>query len=291
MNKIISITVVLFIILMKFQNIIAQPSSEVYLFHLVDSMGNLTLKNGINVSNKIGYDNQPSFLNDDELVYSSTFDGQTDLMKFNILSKENTRLTNTPESEFSPKITPDKKYISAVLLKDNGDQLIIKYPIKNGEPKIIESDQKIGYYCWLDKKTIFSYVVGSPSSLQEWNVKKSTFKIIMMNPGRSISKCPFNKTISFIHKESDDVWYLNSYNPETDKVNFIKESLPGAEDMTWATDGTAYLTKGLEIYKYHPKIDQDWNLVANMKDFGLSNATRLSISPNGKYMAIVIDEN
>lgn len=290
MSRIITIVLSACVLLTKFSVGIAQSSTEIFLFELTQTNGQYKLTNPTNLSNNEGYDNQPIFINDEEIAYAGTYDNQTDIVIVNLNSKEKKRLTNTPASEFSPKPTPDGKFISSIILAKDGSQVLAKYPLKGGDPKIIPSEQKIGYYCWFDRKTVFSFVVGSPPSLQEWNTKNSQFKIIMMNPGRSLSKIPNQKTISFIHKESDDIWYINSYDPFTDKVTYITECIKGAEDMVWASDGTAFLSNNKKIYKFNPSEDQTWQMMANMGDFNLASASRLAVSPNRKWMAVVIEE-
>lgn len=291
MSRIIAILSILVVLMAKLSVAVSQPPSEVFLFELNEEDGKYKLTNPVNISNNAGYDNQPVFINNTEIVYAATYDNQTDIVKLNLETKEKVRLTNTPASEFSPKPTPNRKSISSIILEKDGSQMLAIYPIKGGEPRIIPSEQKIGYYCWFDRKTVFSYVVGSPPSLQEWNTKNAQFKIIMMNPGRSLSKIPDQKAISFIHKESEDIWYLNSYDPFTDKVNYITECITGAEDMEWASDGTIFLSDEKKIYKFNPERDQSWDLVANMDWFNLASASRLAISPDRKWMAVVIDES
>ena len=290
MSRIITAVLSTLVLIAKFSVGLAQTSTEIFLFELSKENGNYMLSNPANISNNVGYDNQPSFINSDELVYVANYENQTEIVKLNLASKEKVRITNTPDSEYSPKLTPDGKYISSVILDKNGSQTLVKYPLNGGTPKIIASEQKIGYYCWFDKKIVFSFVVGSPPSLQEWNTKNSEFKIIMMNPGRSLDKIPNQKAISFIHKESDDIWYLNSYDPLTDKVTYITECIKGAEDLTWAYDGTAFLSDQKNIYKFNPETDNSWQLVATMDMFNLPEATRLAVSPDMKWMAIVVNE-
>ena len=290
MSKTIASRLLTIMLLAKFSAGFTQSSTEVYLFELSQENDSYKLANPTNISNNEGYDNQPAFLNDEELVYAATFDNQTDIVKYNFATKEKERLTNTPGSEFSPKPTLDGKYISAVILDKDGSQILAKYPVKGGAPKIIPSKQKIGYYCWYDKKTVFSFVVGSPPSLQEWNTKNAQFKIIMMNPGRSLSRMPDQKTISFIHKESDDIWYINSYDPSNDKVEYITECIKESEDMAWAANGTAFMSSKQGIYKFDPATDLEWKLVANMNAFNLSEPSRLAVSPDLKWMAVVIEE-
>jgi hypothetical protein len=290
MRQIFTLLLTLILIVSKYSIALSQPATEIYLFDVDETENTFSISNPRNISKNEGYDNQPYFLNDEEFVYAANYDNQTDIVLYNLVSGDKKRLTKTPESEYSPKPTINGKYISAVLLSKDGKQTFAKYSLKGGDAKSITSDQKIGYYCWFDKKTIFSFVVGSPPSLQEWNTKNSKFKIIMMNPGRSLHNIPNQKSISFVHKESDDIWYLNSYNPENDKVEYITEIFKGSEDIAWTQNGMVLTTKEKKLYKFSTTSDHEWSLVANMEDYNLSDASRIAISPNGKLMAIVIDE-
>ena len=56
----------------------AQANTEIYLFDLELDHGSPILSNPKNISNNEGYDNQPSFLDDHTVLFSSTRDGQTD---------------------------------------------------------------------------------------------------------------------------------------------------------------------------------------------------------------------
>ena len=61
--------------------------------------------------NSKGYNNQPYFANNNELYMTAqlaTDTTQTDIYALNLLTKTRTRLTATPESEYSPMLTPDR---------------------------------------------------------------------------------------------------------------------------------------------------------------------------------------
>lgn len=73
----------------------SQSSTEVYLFDINNSEKGIELSNMINVSNNPGYDNQPSFIYEDVLLYAGNNEGQTDIAFYNI--KEITRLAVSPE--------------------------------------------------------------------------------------------------------------------------------------------------------------------------------------------------
>ena len=62
----------------------AQPDTEVYLVDMNTSNGKIQLSNPRNISNNQGYDNQPSFFDKNEIIFASTRQGQTDILKFNV---------------------------------------------------------------------------------------------------------------------------------------------------------------------------------------------------------------
>ena len=129
---------------------LAQPYTEVYLIDYSLESNKMRLTYPQNISNNPGkYDNQPAFGPDQNtLYYNSTIDKNPEIMSYDISSGLYTRLTNTPGGEYSPQPTPDGKYISAIVLEDNGTQLMWKYPIAGGRPQVVVPDRVIGYYVW-----------------------------------------------------------------------------------------------------------------------------------------------
>src|SRR5690349_18552752 len=91
----------------------APPATEVFLAPLDPASGITTW---MNISNNAGYDNQPSFLPDSSaILFSSNRDGkQMDIYRYDIASKTVKQLTNTPDGEYSPTVTPDGKTFSVI---------------------------------------------------------------------------------------------------------------------------------------------------------------------------------
>ena len=93
----------------------SQTATEIYLFDLVQNDSVFTIDNPLNISNNIGYDNQPSFLFDGSgILYASNRFDQTDVVLYNLINQTKAWLSNTPGSEYSPTQTPNKKYFSTI---------------------------------------------------------------------------------------------------------------------------------------------------------------------------------
>src|SRR4051812_44166465 len=78
------------------------PSTDIFLAPLSIEDGHPVIGNPINVTNRPGYDNQPSFTPDGHaLLFTSIHDdGQSDIYRYDLATKEITRVTTTPESEY-----------------------------------------------------------------------------------------------------------------------------------------------------------------------------------------------
>ena len=61
-----------------------QSETEIFLFEIEQNNSIIEIKNGKNISNNQGYDNQPSFFDDDKILYASTRNGQTDIAQYHI---------------------------------------------------------------------------------------------------------------------------------------------------------------------------------------------------------------
>src|SRR5262249_27966039 len=94
----------------------APPDTEIYLVPMKTADGAITLGAPANITNNPGYDNQPLFTADGRSILftsirASTTLGpngaaQSDIYRYDIPTAQTTQVTNTPESEYSPTITP-----------------------------------------------------------------------------------------------------------------------------------------------------------------------------------------
>lgn len=265
----------------------AQADTEVYVF---DYTPEYDLSNPVNVSNNPGvYDNQPSFIDDETLVFSSTRKGQTDIRKVNLRTKQEKWISVTDGSEYSPLKIPGKNAVSSIRLDENGLQRLYKYDLDTGIFNTLIDSLKIGYHTWFDENTVVSFVLGDESSLVVSDLKTNTNITYQTNIGRSIHKIPGKPLISYVSK-SNTPWELRSLNPKTRKMEFIIKMPEGAEDMCWTPSGTALVSKGSQIYEFNPDTNKTWNYGQNLAEFGLRGISRLSVNPSGTKIAVVVTE-
>lgn len=274
----------------------AQEATEIYLFDLIDSGDDITLKNPVNISDAEGYDNQPSFTEDGTgILFSSFRDGQADIVKYFIEENYRVWLTNTPHSEFSPMPYPGKKKLFTCVRQDtSGVQHVYQYAYKKKPPVALIDEVMIGYYLWFNPKTIVSFVIDDVETLMVSNFKYKIRYPIEYGIGRSINKIPssagqgMNKVsyVSMKHETPE----IYSINPKNSKTNYITDALPGSQDMAWTLSGHILMGNGDSLFAYHPVNGQQWKRVKIESDLPLDEITRICVSPDGRKIALVVGE-
>jgi hypothetical protein len=266
----------------------SQPNTEVFLFNLNTNSGGFELSNFKNISQNEGYDNQPSFLDDNTILYAGTRNGQTDIVKYYVNYDSKIFINHTDGSEYSPLKIPNKNAVSSIRLEKDGAQKLYKYSLKNGESEVLIDDIIIGYHVWFDDKTLVSSVLEDNGlSLFATHFDENKNYRLQKKIGRSLHKIPNTDLVSFISKENDSLWEIKSLNPFSGVTKSIVMTLPQAEDMCWLPNGTILMGKDDRLYTFRPNYDVDWNEVTTLEEFKISNISRVIVSPDGSKLALV----
>ncbi|NNL09969.1 MAG: SnoaL-like domain-containing protein [Croceitalea sp.] len=269
--------------------VIAQTDTEVHLFDIVYQDDTFGLTNGLNISNNAGYDNQPSFYNDNRVLFSSNRDGQTDIAFYNVRDNELEYLTNTKGgSEYSPLKIPDSKDVSAIRLDKDGTQLLYSYKITSGKSKILLPGQKVGYHLWYRPDILVTTVlVDDRMDLVVSNLKDNTNYTFQKNVGRSLHKIPNSNLVSYVSKETGSN-LIKSLNPISGATNLIID-MGGIEDYCWLLNGTIIAASGKNLIQYNPKTDTNWNLVKTFSDKNINNISRVAVNNLSTKLALVAE--
>lgn len=271
----------------------AQLNTEVYLFDLAFENGNPVLTNPKNISNNHGYDNQPSFWDDNTVLFASTRAEQTDIRRFNIeAGSTSSWITNTPTgSEYSPLKIPGKQAVSAVRLDLDGLQLLYEYDIKTGESKPIIPNQKVGYHVWFNEHVLItSVLINNRMDLVVNNLKEGTRKTIAKNVGRSFHKIPGTQLVSYINK-APKIWQIWSLDPVSGVTAKIADVPDQSEDICWLNGKIVLSGVGKSIVKLDTKSDAGWQSVMHFEQDEINNISRIAINPSGNRLAFVSEES
>ncbi|MDZ7360441.1 MAG: hypothetical protein ONB46_06900 [candidate division KSB1 bacterium] len=268
----------------------APPAADIFLIDMKIRSGKIELGKPVQITEWKGYDNQPSFLPDGKsLLYTSIRDdGQADTYRYNITDNTITRITQTPESEFSPTMMPDGKHFSVVRVEPDSTQRLWKFPINGGEPALVlENLKPVGYHAWADANTVALFILGNPLTLQIADLRTSKAEVVAENIGRSLHKIPKQEVISFVHKVGENEWLIKRLDLKTRAITTLVKTLPGSEDCAWTPQGILLMGKDSKLFQHDPKKNGEWQEIADFSSAGLKSITRLAVSPKGDRLAIV----
>jgi len=270
----------------------AQANTEIYLFDLELDDGSPILSNPKNISNNEGYDNQPSFLDDHTVLFSSTRDGQTDVLRFNI-TKGSTKqwLTNTQGgSEYSPMKIPGKEAISAIRLDLDGLQRLYEYSLDSGESKPI-SELKIGYHLWLDGQLLLATVLmGNRMDLTLIDTGENTHRIVGRNVGRSLHRIPGSQSVSYISK-AKPLWEVMALDPTSGESEKLADCHKNREDINWLDENTMIVGSGKSLLTLELDSLGSWKTIMEFGQDQIHNISRIAINPARNRLAFVAEES
>ena len=274
------------------QVILAQGGSDIFLLNFKLEADQFYVSNPRNITNTPGYDNQPFFLPDSENILYSSDDGfgQTDIYRYNVKSRSERRLTFTPDSEYSPTLTPDQKHYSCIILDRDGAQFLWQYPLNGAVPAQVTDVPGIGYHCWLGANELSAFIVGEPNKLTTIKLPSNATTAVANAPGRTLQVIPGTDLLSFIDLQNKNTWTIKSYDPKTQAIKSIIDTKKGFQDFTWSPNGILLSGNGRKLFKFDPRTDEDWVELADLEDYGLGTFSRLTISPNGSLLALVVSE-
>ena len=270
-------------------SIYSQANTEIFLFDLAVKNGNYEFTNGKNISNNEGYDSQPSFVNDNQILFSSTRNGQTDIVSYRANYDTKTWVNFTEGGEYTPLKIPNQKAISAVRLDKDGKQRLYAYSMSNGSSTELIKDLVVAYYTWYDNNTIVSAIIENDSlNLYVSNLKDQSNYRYQKNVGRSFHKIPNSQLVSYISKENQE-WTIKSLNPSTGATKIIANTLPEVEDMCWAINGDILMGKGSKLYKLTLNKDNDWKEIADLSEYGITKISRITTNSISNKFLVAAD--
>ncbi len=254
-----------------------------------------------NITNSVGYDNQPVFTPDGEriLFTSDRSGGQTDIYQYDLQSDTITRVYYTfPEKEYSPRVSPDGTMITA--LRENEDETThlwqMPFPGNAGKFELLVDDKNLGYYTWVNDSTVALFALlkengGLVPELYIKNLNTGELKYITRHIGRALYKIPKTNSFSYLKKMLDGQpsvigWDIVEYNLDTDTINPLAPMLWWMEDYCWTPRKTIMMGKGAILMEAAPFINKfGWEEVADFSSYGIYKITRLAVSPKGNKLA------
>jgi len=271
------------------------PGTDIWLARLTPA----GLEQPINITNRAGYDNQPSFTPDGKGILFTRRDAeQTDIYLWDFTSRSSApvRVIATPESEYSPAVTPDAQGISVIRVEVDpstplgagGAQRLWRFTREGQNAALVLRDVKpVGYHAWGPDGLLALFVLGKPNTLQVADSRTGRSRVVTQGIGRSIHRIPGRDTISVLHTEGD-VRTIKELDLKTRTLKPIVRAVDSADgDYAWTPDAAILMSDGKTLKRWK---GADWTTFADLAALGLSGASRMAISPDGKWLALVVPD-
>lgn len=269
------------------------PVSQLYLFDALTSPAGVfgvyhpRLLSGFN---PLGYNNQPHFINDDELFISAIIppSTQSDIYLLNIASFTRQQITKTRQSEYSPTLTPDKNHFSFVRVDEvassSQPSAVQRLYICDFKPqgKIsspLPDIKNIGYHTWIDDKYAALFLVNKPNQLAMVDITSKDPLVFTSDAGRCMTSDERGHLI-YVHKITETDWYIKDYDPVLQKATILAETVQGSEDFALLPGGKLIMGKGSKLFMINPSTQKTWSEVADLSYYGITSITRLAFKNN-----------
>ena len=271
----------------------AQASNtDVFLAPLSRRGDSLAIGAAENVTHRAGYDNQPAFLPDGSALLYTVIgaDAQADVWRYDIKSRRSTRVTATPESEYSPTPMPGGKRFSVVRVERDSTQRLWSFAMNGSDPQLLlPSLAPVGYHAWLSATRLLAYVLGTPSTLHAIDRNGTNDEIRARDIGRALQRIPGQGWYSFTRRDSTKALWIIAQPFEGGPLAPLVPAPDDNEYHVWTPDGVLLSATEGAIVRWNARTgdDGEWLPVATVP--GVKNISRLAVSLDGRWLAFVAE--
>ena len=266
------------------------PETDIFLSTISKTKTGLHFSTPENITNRPGYDNQPSFTPDGKnILFVAIADTtQSDVYTYSLLSKKITQVTHTPVSEYSPSL--NKKYNQYTVVRVDADSGQRLYNLSAKDPaniRVIPNSDSVGYYCELNDSMIAMFILGPANTLQVLNTKTGERKLIASDIGRCFRLSANNKRMYFVIKGNDAEWFIYSMDCKTFETERIAPTLSGSEDYTLLADDKIIMGKDAQLFILE---NNNWKMIADFSST-IYSFYRIAVNREGTLLALVVYTN
>ncbi len=269
---------------------VASPSeTDIWVAELLDSGRRMRVGAPSNATDRPGYDNQPFFLPDGSAFLYTSIDanGQADVWRHEFDRGRSYRVTRTDESEFSPTPHADGTF-TVVRVEADGVQRLWRFDGDGENPELLLADiEPVGYQAWVDEHRVAMFILGEPPTLATADVRTGEPRSLLSSIGRALHRVPGKGTVSVVHKAAENDWHIVEVDLESGDVAELAPLLRPAEDYAWLPDGQLIMGRGSKLYLRRPGDDREWRELADFSGHGITQITRIAVSPASNRIAFV----
>jgi dipeptidyl aminopeptidase/acylaminoacyl peptidase len=268
------------------------PNTDIFLAPLTGSRDSLVVGPAVNVTHRPGYDNQPSFTPDGSAILYTVVDstGQADIWRYEIASRRASRVTATPESEYSATVMPDGRRFSVIRVERDSTQRLWSFALDGSDPQLVLAALKpVGYHAWLDATRLVTYVLGTPSTLHIVSRDGALDEVRAHDIGRAVHRVPGHEAYSFTQRDSGKALRIMVQPIAGGPWTLVAPAAPDNEFHAWTPSGALLTASHGILLRWNRSELSPWTPVADLTMNGVKNVSRLAVSPDGRWLAFVAE--
>lgn len=231
--------------------------------------------------NSMGYNNQPSFLDDDKIYFTTDYYSEsTEVALMDLKTRTLQRISYTPESEYSPTPVPGKDLISCVRVEMDGtSQVLMLYDqdeISIGR-RLLNRTSNIGYHQWLNSNKLALFLIEGENEffLTIADALTGKRKVVLDKIGRTLKVK--KDQLYFVHKINAESWFVKRYDVTDNKISSIIELPDEVEDFDFLDEETLICGKGSELMIYNlSEPTSNWKTIFNLDTYNIDDISRIA---------------
>ena len=275
------------------------PSTDIFLAPVRIQNDKPTVGRPVNITHRAGYDNQPSFTPDSRSVLFTSVreDAQADIYRYDLRTRTTSRITSTPESEYSATVYGDGKRFSAIRVEADSTQRLWSFRLDGSDPRpVFEAIKPVGYHAWVDSTTVAMFLLGRPNALVVADIHGGRVDTVARDVGRSLVPLPNGGGFSFVQRMADSSWVLMAVDVRGSGAERRTTAMPlvrmppEADYVVWVRPAVAIAGAGTALWLWRARDNTgNWSKLTELGELGLRRISRLALSPDHHWLAIVAE--
>lgn len=271
----------------------AQGGTDIWITDLRESGSRVEVGRPRIVVNRSGYDNQPSFTRSGDAILFTSIreDEQADIWRVALASGVITRLTETPQSEYSATTTPDGASYSVIRVElPDSTQRLWKFPFGSGSPSLVlNALRPVGYHLWLSDAMLATFVLGAPNALVLVDSRTERADTVARKIGRALVVVPGRDAFTFLQEGAarGDTNWISEIDLRTHAIRRVAPAPAGADYHLWTRGARLIAASQTRMLLW---VDGRWDVLADFAELGVKGISRLAINSTGDKLAFVAED-